>query len=135
MWAITTIEFWWDYISSLALLSSICFSLILVLESVSVFFCKVMSSFDQRLVWMLIRGRFEFTITLSMFYLFLLFVLILLMCEVTVKHLLLLEMYESFLPCFFLDDVNAMTIYFTFKIKYLSITIMKLEYWEDVQCH
>ena len=56
-------------------------------------------------------------------------------CELTVVHILFLEMYEIFLPCFLLDDVNAITIYFTF-VKYCINTIkIKLENREDVQCH
>ena len=40
--------------------------------------------------------------------------LLLLTCEVTVVHFLLLDLGEEIRPCFPLDDVNGMTIYFTF---------------------
>ena len=129
VWEITPVEFWWDASYSLAFLSSIFSSLILVLDSASVSFWKVTSSFDEHLVWTLIRGRFEFPITLSLLYVFGLFYSLLLTCEVTVIHLLFLEMYEIFLPCFLIDDVIAITIYFNFATNCPSIVVMKLRYW------
>ena len=55
IWSITPVELWWYDIPSLVLLSSIFYSLILVIDSVSVSFCKVKSSFDKCSVWTLIR--------------------------------------------------------------------------------
>ena len=63
---------------------------------------------------MLIQGRFEFPITLSLFNVFELFDLILLTCELTVVHLIFLEMYKIFLPFFLHEDVKNITIYFIF---------------------
>ena len=60
------------------------------------------------------RGMFEFPITLSMLYVFISFDLLLLTCEVTVVHLLFLDLGKIFRPYFRPNDVNAMTIYFTF---------------------
>ena len=57
VWSITPDESLWDAISSLALLSSVFSSLILVLNSVSVSFYKVTISFDERLVWTFIRRK------------------------------------------------------------------------------
>ena len=56
-----------DDIYSLAVLSYIFSSLILVIDSVSVYFWKVNSLLYERLVWTLIRGMFEFAITLLLF--------------------------------------------------------------------
>ena len=84
---------------------------------------------------MLIRGRFEFNITLSLFYVFKLFVFLLLTCEITATHILLLDLYETLLPCFVLYNVYTMTIYFTFVKWWLSRIKIKLEIREDVQCH
>ena len=118
VWEITFVEFCWDACSSVALLSSIFPSLILVLDSVSVSFWKGTSSFDECLVWTLILGMFlgmfEFSITLSLLYVFRSFYSLLFTYEVTVVHLLLLELNETFRACFLLGDVNTMTIYFTF---------------------
>ena len=71
---------------------------------------------------------FEFTITLPMFDVYKWFIPLLLKCELTVVHILFLGFNETFLPCFIIDDVNTMTIYFT------TIKI-KLEIREDIQCH
>ena len=126
---ITSVEFWRDASSSLALFSSIFSSLILVIDSVSVSFFKVTSSFDEILVRTLIRGRFYSPITLSLLYVFVLFDLLLLVCEVTVIHLLFLEIYKIFLPCFLLDNVNSITIHFNFVMNCLCIILIRLEYW------
>ena len=67
VWSTTPAEFWWHDISLLILLSSVILSFILVLDSVSVYFCTVMSLFNELLVWTLIRGMFEFPITSSLF--------------------------------------------------------------------
>ena len=114
LWSITPVEFWWDAIYSLAVLSYIFSSLMIVLESVSVSFCKVTSSFDEHLVWMLILEMFEFPITLSLFYVFRSFYSLLLTCEVTLVHILFLDLGKTFRLCFCLDGVKSMTIYFTF---------------------
>ena len=98
-------------------------------------FYKEMSLFNELSVWTLIRGRFEFPITLSLFDVFKLFVSLLLMCELTLIHLLLLDLYETFLPCFLLYDVKTMAIYLNFVKYYLSTIRIKPEIWEDVQCH
>ena len=86
----------WHDIYSLALLSSVISSLILILDCVLVSFCKVMSLFNEVLEWMLIQGRFEFTITSSLFDIFELFV----KCYLTVICLLFLDLNETFLPGF-----------------------------------
>ena len=135
VWSITPVEFWWDAISSLALFSSIFSSLLLVLHSVSVSFWKVTSSCFERFLWTLIQGRFEFSITLSLLYVFRLFYSLLLTREVTVIHLPSLEMYKILLPCLLLDDVNIITFYFAFVIDCNSTIVMKPEDWEDVHCH
>ena len=56
---------------------------------------------------------FEFSIKPSLFDVFELFASLLFKCELTVIHILLLDFNETFLPYFFLDVVNTMTIYFT----------------------
>ena len=43
-------------------------------------------------------------------------------CDITVVHLLFLDLYETFLTFFLLDNVNTITIYFAF-VKYYIITI------------
>ena len=55
-------------------------------------------------------------------------------CELIVVHLLFLDLYETFLPCFLLENVNPMTIYFNSAKYYLSTIKIKLENWEDIQC-
>ena len=62
----------------------------------------------------LYKGSFEFPITLSLFGVFKLFCLLLLKCELTVVHILVLEMYRILLHCFFLEDGNSITINFTY---------------------
>ena len=114
LWSMTSAEFWWDAISSLIFFSSIVSLLILILYYVSVSVCKVMSVLNELLVWTLIWWSFEFTITLSLFYAFRLFDSLLLTCELTVVHLLSLEMYEIFLPFLLLEYVNTIIIYFNF---------------------
>ena len=114
VWSITSAEFLWDDISSLILLSSIISSLVLILDYVSVSFWKIMSVLKKILVWTLKRGRFKFPITLSLFDVFEFFHLLLLTCELTLVHILFLEMHKIFLPCFIIDNRNAITIYFTF---------------------
>ena len=114
VWSITSDEFWWDNISLLLLLSSIISSFILVIDSVSVSFCKVMSLFNENLVWTLIQGRFRFIKTLSLFDVFELFVSLIIKCELTLMHILFLDFIWNFLPCFLLHEVNIMAIYFTF---------------------
>ena len=52
-------------------------------------------------------------LTLSLFDVFELFVSLLLTCELTVIHLLLLDLYETLFPFFLLGDVNTTTVYFT----------------------
>ena len=113
-WSITLVEFWWGASSSLAFLSSIFSSFILLPDPVSVSFFKENISFDERLVWTLIQGMFEFPKIISLLYIFRSSYLILLTCEITVVHLLLIDLEKTFRPCFRLDDVNAMTIYSTF---------------------
>ena len=106
-----------------------------ILDYISVYFCKLMSVLKKILFWTLIQGRFEFPIPLSLFDVFELFDSLLLTCYLTVEHPLFLEMYEIFLPCFLLDNVNTIAIYFTF-VKYcLNIIKVKHENREDVQCH
>ena len=73
-----------------------------------------MSVLDELLVRTLIQVMFEFTKTLSMFNVFKLSDSMLLTCKLRVVHPLLLEMYEIFLPCFPIGNVNSITIYFTF---------------------
>ena len=75
---------------------------------------KMMSLFIKLLWWTLTRERFEFPITSSIFDLFKWFVSIMLKCELTAIHHLFLDLNETFLPCFFLDDVITTTIYFYF---------------------
>ena len=109
--------------------------MILILDSVSVSICKAMSVLNELWVWTLIRGRFEFTITLSLSGVFKLFDLLMLTYELIVIHLLFLDLYETFLPCFLIDNINTTTTYFT-SVKYCLSTIkIKLENWEDIQCH
>ena len=105
---------------SLLFFPSIVSLLILIIEHVSVFVCKVMSVLNKLLVWMLRWGRCEFLITLSLFDLFILFDSLLLMFELTVVHVLFLDFYETFLSCFHLNEINNMTISFTFVNYYLS---------------
>ena len=102
-------EFLWDDISSLILFISMISSLIIIIDYVSVSFLKVTSVLTELLVWMLIRGRFEFPITFSLFDVFKWFDLLLLTCELTLVHILLLEIYETSLPCFLLDKKNTIT--------------------------
>ena len=64
--------------------------------------------------WTLIWGRFGFPVKLSLFDVFKLFDLLLLTCELTLVHLLFLEMYKIFFPCFFIDNINTITIHFKF---------------------
>ena len=80
---------------------------------IGVFF-KVISLFNEILVIKLMWGRFEFPITFSLFGVFELFVSPLLTCELIVTHLFFLDLYETFILCFILYDVNTMNIYFTF---------------------
>ena len=61
---ITSSEYWWEYISSLIFSSSIFSLLILIIDSVSVYVCKVMSVLNELLFWTLIPGIFEFPIKL-----------------------------------------------------------------------
>ena len=114
VWSITPAEFWWDDISSLALLSSIFSSLILVLDSVAVSFYKVTSSFDERLVWTLIQGMFELPITLYLLYVFRPFYLLLLTYEVTVVHLLFLYLKKNLLTMFLFWRRKRHDYFFTF---------------------
>ena len=102
-------EFLWDDISSLILFISMISSLIIIIDYVSVSFWKVTSVLNELLVWTLIRGRFEFPITFSLFDVFKWFDLLLLTCELTLVHILLLEIYETSLPCFLLDNKNTIT--------------------------
>ena len=135
VWSISSAKKLWYYISSLILFSSIISSLILLLDSVSVSFCKVMSVLKKYLMWTLKQGRFKFPIKLSLFDVLKLFDLLLLTCGLTVVHILFLEMYKIFLPCFLLDNWNATTIYLSL-VKYCLNTIkINLENWEDIQCH
>ena len=135
VWSIILAESWWDNISSLIYFSSIVSLLVIIIDSVSVSAWKVMSVLNKLLVWTLIRGRSELTKTFALFSVFKLFDSIMLMCESTLIHLLFLDLYETYLTCYLLDDANAMTVYFTF-IKYCISTIkIKLENWYDVQCH
>ena len=62
-----------------------------------------------------------------MFDVFILFYLLLLACELTVVNLLFLDLYETFLQYFLLDDVNTTTVYFTAIKYYLSTIKIKLE--------
>ena len=121
------LNFWLDDISSFILFSSIISSLVLILDYVSVYFCKVPSVLNELSIWTLIQGRFENPITVSLFDAFKLFHLILLTCNLTVLHLFFLEMYRIFLPWFLLGDINSITIYST-SVKWCFITnIIKLE--------
>ena len=91
-------------------------------------FClKLTSVLNELLVWTSIWGRFEYPITLSLFDVFKLSDLIKLTCELTVVHILLLDLYETLLSCFPLDYVNTMNIYFTSVKYYLSTIKDKLE--------
>ena len=92
VWSITPVESWWYAISSLALLSSVFSSLILILDSVPISFYKVTSSFDEISVWTLIEVTFEFPMTLSLLYVFGFLDLLLLTYEVTVVHIFLLDL-------------------------------------------
>ena len=67
VWSMTSSGFWWYDVSSLVFLSSNISSLILVINSALVYFCKVMILFNELSVWKLILRRFEFPITLSLF--------------------------------------------------------------------
>ena len=134
VWSITSARFWWYDIYPLVF-SYIISSLIILLDSVSVYFCKEMSLFNELLVWTLIWGRFEFIFTLSLFDVFKWFVSLLLKCELTAIHIIFLDSNETFLPCFSLCDAKTMAIYFTSE-KYCLITIkIKPEIWEDIQYH
>ena len=84
---------------------------------------------------MLIRGRFEFPIILSLIYVSGLFDLLLLTCELTVLHILFLEMYKIFLICFLIDNVNTITLYFNFVNNSLNTIEIELVNLEDVRCH
>ena len=114
VWSITHAAFWWDDISSLIFFSWIFQLLILILDSVSVYIFKGMSISNDILVWMLISGRFKFPRTLSLLGVFVLFDSLLLMSELTVVHILFLETYDIFLPCFLLENVNTILIYLIF---------------------
>ena len=69
------------------------YSLILILESVSVYYFKLISVLNELLVWTLIQGMFEFPTKLSLFYLFKLLDFLVLACELTVLHIIFLEMH------------------------------------------
>ena len=94
--------------------------MILILDSVSVSFCKVISILNEHLVLTLIQGRFEFTITLSLFDVIKLSDFLLFTCELTVVHNLFLDLYENPLSYFHINNVNTITIYFTFVKECLS---------------
>ena len=110
---ITFSEYVCHDISSHVLLPSIILSLILILVCVSVYLFKVMILFNGLLVLTSIQGGFEFPITSSLFDVFKLFVSLLLKFELTVIHILFLDLNETFLPSFLLDDLNNITNYFT----------------------
>ena len=76
-----------------------------------------MSLFNAILVQTFIQGRFEFTITSSLFDALKLLFSLPLKCELTVLHLLFLDFNGTLLPCFLLDGVNNTIIYFT-SVKY-----------------
>ena len=131
-WSINSAELWWYDISLLIYFSSINSSLILILDYLSVYFCNVIILLNKLLVRTLIWGRFEFPIIISIYDVFKVFVL---NCGLTLVYLLLLDLDRTFLSCFLFQNVNAITIYFTF-VKYsLSRIKIKLLNWEDVQCH
>ena len=90
------------------------------------YFFKFTSVLNGVSFWTLLWENFEVPITLSLFDVFKLFGLLLLTCELTVLDLLLLEIYVTFLPCFLLDDVNTISIYFTFVKWCLSTVNIKL---------
>ena len=56
-------------------------------------------------------------------------------CELTVLHILFLDLDKTFRACFLLDNVSSITIYFDFVNYSLSKIEIKPENWEDVQCH
>ena len=68
---------------------------------------------SEFLVWKVIQGMFEFLITSSLFDPFELFLNLLLKSELAVIHIHFFELNEMFLPCFPLDDINTIPIYFT----------------------
>ena len=99
----TSAEFWWHDIYSLLLLSSVISLLVILPDCVWFSICKIFSLFNEIFIWMLTRGRFEFSLTSSLFELFKLCVSLLLKCELTSIYLLFLDLNETFLPYFFLD--------------------------------
>ena len=89
--------------------------MILALDTESVTFCKLMSVLNELSYWTLLWGRFEFPIRLSLFDVFQLFDSLILMCDITVVHLLFLDLYKTFQTYFLLDDVNTISIYLLLK--------------------
>ena len=61
--------------------------------------------------WTFLRGNFEENITLSLFDAFKLFYLLMLTCEITVIHLLLLDLEKILLTCFFHVGVYPISIH------------------------
>ena len=47
----------------------------------------------------------------------------------------LLDLNETFLPCFILGDVNTMSIYFPFMKHCVSTIRIKIKIWEDAWCN
>ena len=103
----------WNFFTSINLISVS--SLILALESESVTFFKLMSVLNELSFLTLLWGRFEFPIRLSLFDVFQLFDSLILMCDITVVHLLFLDLYKTFQTYFLLDDVNTISIYLLLK--------------------
>ena len=58
-------------------------------------------------------GKFEVPITLSLFGVLKLFHLLLLICGLTVVHILFLDLDKTFLTCFLLDHINTISVYFS----------------------
>ena len=99
----------------------------LKLDSVSVYFFKVMSILKEILVWTLVQGRFDFPITLSLFDVFKLSDFIMLMCKLIVVNIQLLDLDKTFLTYSLLDNVKSIFISVSIVDQYLDIFEINLK--------
>ena len=98
----------------LIMFSSIISSFIITLDYIFVSVQKLMSVLNVLSFSTMIWGRFEWTITLSLFDIFEFIDFLLLTCELMIVHLLFLKIYKITLTCFLFDNINSITIYSTF---------------------
>ena len=80
------------------------------------YFFQVMSVLNELQIWTFPWGKFYVPITLSLFDLFKWSGSFLLTFDIMVVHLLFLDSGQTFLPCFFLDNIYLISIFFYCKI-------------------